>query len=176
MYKGIGQGHATYGSWVLSRRGQLPTASPASPPSHPAVQYGLLHAYALQQYDPPVSGNNGFEFDTIAQSCDSAVDAGACAPPRKLLKMQLGRDGPSNKKLSPRTRCRWDLTEPTFAWENGMAAVNEPNGALRRARRCERRGRPRHVASCVDVTQYAVVGTRRVGRRQSIEYCRVKVL
>ena len=53
----------------------------------------------LYLYDPPVSGNNGFEFDAIAQSCDSAVDAGACAT-SKTTRCSLAR---------PKTRTRWRM-------------------------------------------------------------------
>ena len=50
-------------------------------------------------YDPPVSGNSTFEFDAIAQSCDSAVDAGACATYRRVV-CSLAR---------PKTRTRWRM-------------------------------------------------------------------
>ena len=63
-----------------------------------AVRYVVSDLW-LQLYDPPVSGNNGFEFDAIAQSCDSAVDAGACATYRRVV-CSLAR---------PKTRTRWRM-------------------------------------------------------------------
>ena len=53
----------------------------------------------IQLYDPPVSGNNGFEFDAIAQSCDSAVDAGARAT-AETTQRNLARQ---------KTRTRWRM-------------------------------------------------------------------
>ena len=53
----------------------------------------------LYLYDPPVSGNNGFEFDAIAQSCDSAVDAGARAALQTTQRNLAGQ----------KTRTRWRM-------------------------------------------------------------------
>ena len=55
--------------------------------------------FEVPRYDPPVSGNNGFEFDAIAQSCDSAVDAGARAALQTTQRNLAGQ----------KTRTRWRM-------------------------------------------------------------------
>ena len=82
-------------------RGADSGAAAKGPPHDTCTDVDLTNALRVQvqYYDPPVSGNSTFEFDAIAQSCDSAVDAGACAT-SKTTRCSLAR---------PKTRTRWRM-------------------------------------------------------------------